>query len=169
MLIIAAILVAAVSLGNQIRQVRSEVGDMREALNSWTNDLVLAMGAPPSVQRFDVASAGVSRGPHDAPVTIVEFSDFQCPYCAYLQPTLEQARQQYGDELRFVYRHFPLTAIHPDAWKAAEASLCADEQDKFWEMHDAMFAEQDGLAIPGLKAMARRSISASTPDDTMMR
>ena len=56
---------------------------------------------------------GVSREPHDAPVSIVEFSDFQCRYCAYLQPTLEQVKQQYGDKLRFVYRHFLLTAIHP--------------------------------------------------------
>lgn len=155
-LIIAAILVAPVSFGSQIKQVRSEVGDIRDTLTGWINGQVLVMDAPPSEQRFDVASVGVSRGPHDAPVTIVEFSHFQCPFCASLQPTLEQARQQYGNKLRFVYRHFPLTAIHPDAWKAAEASLCADEQGKFWEIHDAMFAEQDGLAIPGLKAMARR-------------
>lgn len=108
--LITAILIAAVSFGSQIRQVRSELEDMREALSlisGWTSDQVWTMGTPLSEQRFDVASAGVSRGPHDAPVTIVEFSDFQCPYCAYLQPTLEQAKQQYGDELRFVYRHFP--------------------------------------------------------------
>ena len=107
--------------------------------------------------RYEVAADGFpARGPADAPVTIVEFSDFECPFCARLVPTLEQAKREYGDDLRVVYRHFPLTSIHPYAWKAAEASLCADEQGQFWELHDLIFAEQDAVTIADLNEKAAR-------------
>ena len=107
--------------------------------------------------RIEVAADGFpARGPADAPVTIVEFSDFECPYCAGLAPVLDEVKRQYGDTVRVVYRHYPLTAMHPNAWKAAEASLCADEQGRFWELHDLMFAEQGALAAADLKAKAER-------------
>jgi len=103
--------------------------------------------------RIDVAATGPAKGPADAPVTIVEFSDFQCPFCFRLIPVLEQMQQKYGNRVRLVFRQYPLT-IHNFAQKAAEAALCANEQGKFWEMHDAMFHDQQGLAVDGLKSKA---------------
>ena len=107
--------------------------------------------------RIDVAAEGFpAHGPADAPVTIVEFSDFECPYCARLAPVLDEVKRHYGDTVRVVYRHYPLTGIHPNAWKAAEGSLCAGDQGRFWELHDLMLAEQGDLTVAALKAKAAR-------------
>ena len=83
---------------------------------------------------------GAVRGKGDS-VKIVEFSDFECPYCASTLPTIEALFEKYGDEISLEYRHFPLD-FHPNARKAAEASECAGEQGKFWEMHDMIFEVQ---------------------------
>ncbi len=103
--------------------------------------------------RVKVAAVGPSKGPADAPVTIVEFSDFECPFCGRVNPSIEKIRDAYGDKVKVVFRQFPLD-IHPNARKAGEAALCADEQDKFWPMHDAMFGDQKNLAVDGLKSLA---------------
>jgi protein-disulfide isomerase len=87
------------------------------------------------------------------PVTIVEFSDFECPFCGRTYPVLKKIEERYKEKVRLVYRQFPLQN-HPFAQKAAEASLCANDQQRFWEMHDSMFADQENLDVPSLKKRA---------------
>ena len=94
-----------------------------------------------------------SKGPATAPVTIVEFSDFQCPYCRSVTETLRKLQARYADQVRIVYRDFPLPN-HTEAPKAAEAAACAHEQGRFWEMHDTLFDNQSGLQVPDLKRRA---------------
>ena len=86
-----------------------------------------------------------SAGPADAPLTLVEYGDFQCPHCRKAHPIVKAVQQQLGKQLRFVYRHFPLTRIHPEAEHAAEASEAADAQGAFWKMHDILFERQFAL------------------------
>jgi len=105
--------------------------------------------------RTDLATAGFPTvGPAGAPITIVEFSDFECPYCGGLFPTLKEIQKKYADKIRVVYRQYPLANIHPHAQKAAEASLCADEQKRFWDFHDSLFGNQQDLTVDSLKRRA---------------
>jgi predicted DsbA family dithiol-disulfide isomerase len=105
--------------------------------------------------RINIETAGYPTiGPANAPITIVEFSDFECPFCGGLFPTLKQVEKDYADKLRVVYREFPLNSIHPHAEKAAEAALCAFEQQHFWEFHDSMFGNQRELNVDDLKKRA---------------
>jgi protein-disulfide isomerase len=101
----------------------------------------------------DVAAVGPSMGPASAPVTIVEFSDFECPFCAKVEPTIKQVMSDYAGKVRFVFRDYPLP-FHAHAQKASEASHCAEAQDRYWPMHDVMFSNQDKLDIDGLKKLA---------------
>jgi len=104
-------------------------------------------------QRAQVESVGPSLGPSSAPVTLIEFSDFQCPFCARAVPTLKALREKYPDELRVIYRHMPLD-FHPHARPAAIASACAEAQGQFWAYHDRLFEQQRALAPEDLIAHA---------------
>jgi protein-disulfide isomerase len=95
------------------------------------------------------------RGPRKAPVTLVEYGDFECPHCGQAHPVVEAVRRRLGDQMRFVYRHFPLVNAHPHAEAAAEAAEAAGAQHRFWEMHDLLFEHQDMLEDRDLLAYAQ--------------
>jgi protein-disulfide isomerase len=105
--------------------------------------------------RVEVAALGPALGPENAPVTIVEFSDFECPFCARALPVVKQLVARYPEQVRVVYRHFPLDSIHPRARPAAEAAACADEQGKFWAYHDALFSNAKALEDSDLEQRAQ--------------
>jgi protein-disulfide isomerase len=100
-----------------------------------TNDLLIPVGPDDH-----------SRGPATAPVTLVEYGDYECPTCGRAFPILQKLRQTMPDEFRLVFRHFPQSNVHPHASVAAQAAEAASAQKKFWEMHDLLFEHQDELA-----------------------
>jgi protein-disulfide isomerase len=121
------------------------VAEMREAAGA----VVLLEPA-----RIEVEAVGPSKGPDDAAVTIVEFSDFQCPYCQRAVPTIEQILEKYPTQVRIVFRHLPLDTIHDRAKPAAVASHCAGNQDKFWDYHDVLFDNNRALSDEDLERYA---------------
>ena len=124
--------------------------------------------------RFEVeiAESHPSRGGGlDAPVTLVEYTDFQCPFCSRVQPTLDTIVSRYGDNVRHVFKHLPL-AMHTEARLAAEASMCAADQGKFWQLHDWLFANSRNLSRQTILEQARvlqfdeASFTACLDDET---
>jgi len=102
-----------------------------------------------------VSDADHVRGDANAPLTIIEYSDFECPFCARFHPTMQQVMDNYDGKVRWVYRHFPLS-FHPEATPAAEASECAAEQGKFWEYADALIENQDSLSATYYPQLAQQ-------------
>ena len=113
--------------------------------------------AEPRIVRVDVSTEHAPvLGAADAPVTIVEFSDFHCPFCKRVLPSLTELRSRYGDKVKLVFRDFPLDRLHPQARGAAEAARCAHDQNKFWEYHDVLFAKAPQASPDQLKAYAQQ-------------
>lgn len=116
---------------------------------------------------IEVRSDDYIQGDENATVTLVEWSDFECSYCASLAPTLEKVLADYDGQVRLIYRHFPLS-FHTSAQKAAEAAECAGDQDKFWEMHDVMFNNQSALSVDSLKGYATElGLNSTTFNDCL--
>ena len=109
----------------------------------------------PVKPRKNVDPTGPSRGNKSAKIVIVEFADFECHFCAKAHETVQSVLKAYGDKVRLVFRHYPLS-FHPKAPKAAEATACADEQGKFWELHDALFESQE-LDVDSIKLQAKQA------------
>lgn len=105
-------------------------------------------------QELNIAADDHLRGNPNAAVTVIEYADFQCPFCARAHTALAQLQQQHGDRLALVFRHLPLADKHPFAEAAAEAAEAAAAQGKFWDMHDALFDNQDKLNPGALTAIA---------------
>lgn len=141
-------------LGSQRRDARREA--FVEALKAEAT-IAVHLEAP-AVYRAAIDTEGApSRGPKGAPVTIVEFSDFHCPFCRRVQPTLEQVLAKYPSEVQLVYKHFPLDSLHPQARRAAEASWCAQQQDKFWPYHDRLYQAGADASAATLARVAREA------------
>jgi protein-disulfide isomerase len=128
---------------------RDAVGALIEEMKTKAGVQVL-LRAP----KVEVAADGPAKGPQTAKVTIVEFSDFQCPFCSRGKKVVDEVVQKYGDKVRVVFRDFPLE-FHDKAQKAAEAGHCAQDQGKFWQMHDWMVDNQDKLDVDSLKTGAK--------------
>jgi protein-disulfide isomerase len=105
--------------------------------------------------RMDVGLEDHVQGPGDAPITLVEYGDYECPSCGAAFPEVKQLQRTLGHRVRFVFRHFPLSQVHPHALPAAEATEAAGAQGQFWEMHDLLFEHQQDLRIPALLSYAR--------------
>jgi protein-disulfide isomerase len=139
---------------NDLAVIKKELSAIRELLTQRQPPQ-----APPAqaLSRVSVGD-GPSLGTPDAPVTIIEFSDYQCPFCGrFFKQTFAALKAQYIDtgKVRYVFRDFPLDKLHPQARKAAEAAHCAGEQGKYWEMHDTLFTNQAALKVENLQAFAR--------------
>jgi protein-disulfide isomerase len=106
--------------------------------------------------RPPVSASDHRAGSGEAPVTLVEYGDYECPHCGRAHPIVQEVRKRMGRRLAFVFRHFPLSSVHPHAEHAAEAAEAAAAQGRFWEMHDAIFARQDALTDGDLVERARR-------------
>jgi len=102
-----------------------------------------------------VSASDHAAGPDDAPVTLVEYGDYECPYCGMAHPIVKRAQRELGNRLRFVFRNFPLAESHPHARLAAQAAEAAAAQGKFWEMHDMLFEHQDALEAEDILGYAK--------------
>ena len=104
-----------------------------------------------------------SQGVPDAPVTLVEYGDYECPHCGHAYPIVKRVQKHFGKRLGFVFRNFPLSEMHPNALSAAEAAEFAGANGRFWQMHDGLFENQDALGLPLLLKLAE-ALGLSTTD-----
>ena len=106
--------------------------------------------------KVPVGSDDHAQGPADAPVTLVEYGDYECPHCGHAYPIVKALQKRFGKQLRFAFRNFPLREIHPYAEAAAETAEFAATHGKFWEMHDLIFENQNSLSEQMLSELAQR-------------
>jgi len=113
-----------------------------------------------STLQVPVTDADYIEGDPDAPVTLVEYADYECPYCGAAYSVIKRVQKHFGKRLRFVFRNFPLTQIHPEAENAAEIAEFAGAHGRFWEMHDALFENQEALG-PALYVSLAKTLGLS--------
>ncbi len=129
----------------EVRRLRGEAGDGSNG----------GAGTPFPPRRAEISIEDAPAiGPRDAPITIIEFSDFECPHCATMAPVLAKLRREYPGKIRIVFKHCPLP-VHPNALAAHEASIAASRQGQFWEMHDLLYAHPDRLTENDLREYAK--------------
>jgi protein-disulfide isomerase len=147
----------------EIAQLRSEVAEIKKEVGEIKNLLqgALKPQSPPKVTAAVGVSGRPSLGQQDAPVTLVEFSDYQCPFCKrHFSTVYPSLKKDYIDtgKLRYVFRDFPIPSLHPQAQKAHEAAYCGREQNRYWEMHDILFENSQDLSVPALKRYAAKIV-----------
>jgi protein-disulfide isomerase len=138
------------------RLILAKLGDLEKKIEQGARPAPAARPQvdPNKVYDIPIGTSPV-KGPADAKVTLVEFSDFQCPFCAQVPPLVAEVLKAYPTDVKFVYKQFPLTSIHRMAMGAARAAVAAQKQGKFWEMHDTLFANQKQLQPDKLKQYAQ--------------
>jgi protein-disulfide isomerase len=147
----------------ELAELRKELAEIKKELAEIKNLLSGAFKpqSPPTTTAMVSVSAKPSLGRQDAPVTLVEFSDYQCPFCrrhfSTVYPILKKDYVDTG-KLRYVFRDFPIANLHPQAKKAHEAARCAGEQNRYWEMHDMLFENSKDLSVPALKGYATKIV-----------
>ena len=141
-------MVVPIAIYLAINAGRTSIGGWGAAMSTDTALQTIADLAVPVDQERDHV-----RGPDQAPVTLVEYGDFECPYCGRAEPAVRELLADYGD-LRYVWRHLPLTDVHPHALLAAEAAEAADRQGKFWEMRDQLLDHQGALTTKDITGYA---------------
>jgi protein-disulfide isomerase len=139
-----------------------------ETLRSQAN-VVIYLKEPPLLRAKIKIDGAPFKGGINAPVTIVEFTDFHCPFCKRVLPTLSQISAKYGDQVKLVYKDFPIDKLHPGARRGHEAARCAGEQGKFWPYHDKLFANAPKAGPDDLKAYAKEVGLDSAAFDTCVR
>jgi protein-disulfide isomerase len=128
---------------------------MPKIMGFWTRWRNSQNKRPPmGTLRVPVTQHDHVLGSPDAPVTLVEYGDYECPFCGTAYPIVNQVLRHFGPKLRYVFRHFPLTKVHPDAERAAETAEFAGAHKHFWEMHDGLYENQDRLGPPLLFSLA---------------
>ena len=140
----------------QQREILAKLRDIEKKLDQGAARPAAAardMPDPNKVHELPAAGSAV-RGPVDAPVTITEFSDYQCPFCSRAEPLIEEVLKAYPKQVKLVFKNFPLTSIHPYAMGAAQAAVAAGKQGKYWQMHGLLFANQRELSSGKLKEYA---------------
>ena len=150
-----------------LRSLSNQIGELSSRLRPPQ-----AISPVEAIPPIEVSLSGVPRkGSRDAKVVLIEFSDFQCPFCArHAQGPYAEIQQQYvgAGKIQYAFRHFPLEQLHPAARQAAEAAACANEQGKFWEVHDTLFLNQRALELPNLQDYAKGAHVDGNKFDTCM-
>ncbi len=155
-LVIGALLGVLSTIGYQRFAAQGSAGGTRTFVTAPTAPPDTGTPAPAAPAQLSISDSDHIRGNKNAPVVMVEFSDLECPFCGRHHPTMQSIMNKYGDNVAWVYKHYPLS-FHPQAMPAALASECAAEQDKFWEFTDAVFAEQTRLSEPNfIKEIAQK-------------
>lgn len=151
------------------KEINAFIAVIAFALGLAMGYLIWGAGAQPSAAQvleveapaepafvLDIPTEGFpSEGPDDAPIVIVEFSDFECPFCTkWHNETYLPLREKYPDQIKLVYRNFPLIGLHANAYLAAEAAMCAGDQDRYWDYHEALFESKNGMGEAAFKGYA---------------